>query len=376
MNPFSKLRSTLHWKSRTKPHVSLDGQIYGLLKPFRLPFIMLVVVMMLGTTGYILIDNFPLMDAIFQTGITFTTVGFGEIDEISGPGRVFTITLIIIGFLLFTMSIGIITEVINKGELIKLIKERDMLYKIARLKRHFVICYHNEFTIQVADQLRSSQIPFVIIDPREDLEEIAKHYNYPYFVKAQPHTNEALLKSYISSGKGLITLSDNIADNIATIASVRLYEKEIGKHIPYQIIAKADDQTDEEKLIKLGANSVVTPTKLMAQRVSSMAIRPDMINLIEKFMYSQDSALDMEEILVPKTSWLVLKKIKETHFRDVTNVSIVGIRRKDGIFTSMPGSSETITSNCKLLVVGKAEGIALTKQLINRTKKPKELSYV
>jgi voltage-gated potassium channel len=180
----------------------------------------------------------------------------------------------------------------------------------------------------VADQLRSSQIPFVIIDPREDLEEIAKRYNYPYFVKAQPHTTEALLKSYISSGKGLITLSENIADNIATIASVRLYEKEIGKHIPYQIIAKADDQTDEEKLIKLGANSVVTPTKLMAQRVSSMAIRPDMINLIEKFMYSQDSALDMEEILVPKTSWLVLKKIKETHFRDVTNVSIVGIRRR------------------------------------------------
>jgi voltage-gated potassium channel len=332
--------------------------------------------MMFGAIGYMIIDDFTLMDAIYQTGITFTTVGFGEIAPISYQGQVFTVTLIIIGFLIFTISIGIVAEALKNGQILRLIKERNMLYKIARLKKHFVICYHNEFTAQVAKQLRQSHVPFVVVDPREDMDDIARRYNYPYFVNENPHTNEALLKSFLSSAKGLITLSDNIADNIATIASARLYEKEIGKEYRYHIIAKANNTQDEDKILKLGADKAVIPTKLMAQRVSSIAIRPDMVNLIEKFMYSQDSALDMEEVFVPKKSWLVLRKLKESRFRDVTNVSVVGIRKKDGVFISMPKGDELVTSECKLLLIGKAEGIQLTKQLIHKTQKPKELSYV
>ncbi len=376
MNFISKLKNLLHWEAQPKPHINLNAQIYSLLQPFRLPFILIVLVMMLGTVGYMVIDDFPLMDAIYQTGITFTTVGFGEIAPISDQGRVFTVTLIIIGFLIFTISIGIVAEALKSGELQKLIKERKMLYKIARLKRHFVICYQNEFTIQVADQLKQAHVPFVIIDPGDDIEHVAKKQGYTYYLQAHPHTNEAMLKSFLSSAKGLITLADNIADNIATITSARLYEQEIVKKTPFQIISKANNSGDHEKLKKLGADNTVIPTKLMAQRVGSMALRPDMVNIMERFMYSGDSALDMEEVEVPKRSWLVLKKIKDTHFRDFTNVSIVGIRRKDGVFKSMPSSKELITGQCKLLLIGKAEGISLTKQLINKNKKPKELSYV
>jgi voltage-gated potassium channel len=376
LKTLDKLRTLLHWQPQPKPHIDLNYQIYGLLKPFRLPAILVVLTMMFGAIGYMIIDDFTLMDAIYQTGITFTTVGFGEIAPLSYQGQVFTVTLIIIGFLIFTISIGIVAEALKNGQIFRLIKERNMLYKIARLKKHFVICYHNEFTAQVAKQLRQSHVPFVVVDPREDMDDIAHRYNYPYFVNENPHTNEAMLKSFLSSAKGLITLSDNIADNIATIASARLYEKEIGKEYPYHIIAKANNTQDEDKILKLGADKAVIPTKLMAQRVSSIAIRPDMVNLIEKFMYSQDSALDMEEVFVPKKSWLVLRKLKESRFRDVTNVSVVGIRKKDGVFISMPKGDELVTSECKLLLIGKAEGIQLTKQLINKTQKPKELSYV
>jgi len=376
LKTIDKIRKLLHWQPQPKPHIDLNAQIYGLLKPFRLPFILIVLTMMFGTIGYMVIDDFTLMDAVYQTGVTFTTVGFGEIAPISDQGRVFTVTLIIVGFLIFTISIGIVAEALKNGEILKLIKERSMLYKIARLKNHFVICYHNEFSSQVAKQFRQSHIPFVVVDPSDNLEKIAKKHNYPFFVQADPHTTDAMLKSFLSSAKGLITLSNNIADNIATITSARLYEKEIGKEIPYQIIAKANNSQDEDKLLKLGADKVVIPTKLMAQRVSSIAIRPDMINLIEKFMYSQNSALVMEEVFVPKRSWLVLKKLRESRFRDVTNVSVVGIRRKDGMFISMPKGDEIVTSECKLLLIGKAEGIKLTKQLINKENKPKELSYV
>jgi len=332
--------------------------------------------MLIGTIGYMLIDDFPLMDAIYQAGITFTTVGFGEIQPISDAGRIFTITLIIFGFVVFSIAIGIIAEVVKKGEFQKTAKERKMLYEIARLKQHFVVCYHNEFTIQVTKQLRENHIPFVVVDPREDMEEIAKKYHYPYFVSAHPHTEAGILKSHLSSAKGVITLADNIADNIATIASARLYETEIGRTRKFLIIANAKSLEDEQKLLKLGANKVVTATKLMAQRINAMAARPDMENLLQEFLYKKDTPLDMEEAKVSKTSWLTLKKIKAAHLREIANVTVVGIRQKDGKFIPMPKGDTIIMPESKLLLIGTGKGISKAKKIIRKKEKPEELKYV
>jgi len=107
-----------------------------------------------------------------------------------------------------------------------------------------------------------------------------------------------------------------------------------------------------------------------------MAARPDMENLLEEFLYKSDNPLDMEEIVVPKYSWAVLKKLKETHIRDIANTSIVGITKKDGKFVSMPKGDTLVTSECKLLVIGNQRGIKITKELLSKRVKPKELKYV
>ncbi len=371
-----KIKQFLGWRIAPKPHITLNDEYYSHLAPFRLPFILTVLIMLLGTLGYMIIDNFPLMDAIYQTGITFTTVGFGETQKISDIGRIFTITLIIFGFLVFSIAVGIIAEVVKKGEFQKTVKERKMLYEIARLKYHFVVCYHNEFTIQVTKQLRANHIPFVVVDPREDMEDIGKKYKYPYIVSAEPHTEEGILKSHLSSAKGVITLADNIADNIATIASVRLYEREIGRTRKFLIIANAKSNEDDQKLLKLGADKVVTATKLMAQRINAMAARPDMENLLQEFLYKRDTPLDMEEARVSKTSWLTLKKIKSARFRDVANVTVIGIRQKDDKFIPMPKGDTIIMPECKLLLIGTGEGIRTAKKIIRQKQKPEELKYV
>jgi voltage-gated potassium channel len=371
-----KLKRFLGWRSAPKPHITLNDEYYGHLAPFRLPLILTVLIMLIGTIGYMVIDNFPLMDAIYQTGITFTTVGFGEIKPISDMGRIFTITLIIFGFVVFSIAVGIIAEVVKKGEFQKTAKERKMLYEIARLKHHFVVCYHNEFTIQVTKQLRANHIPFVVVDPREDLEEIAKKHHYPYYVSAEPHTEEGILKSHLSSAKGVITLADNVADNIATIASARLYESEIARGRKYLIIANAKNNEDDQKLLKLGADKVVTATKLMAQRINAMAARPDMENLLQEFLYKKDTPLDMEEAKVSKTSWLVLKQIKVARFRDVANVTIIGVRHKDGKFVPMPKGDTLIMPESKLLLIGTGEGIRKAKKIIRKKVKPEDLKFI
>jgi len=376
MVTINKLKTFLNWRSAPKPHITLNDEYYGHLAPFRPPLILTVLMMLIGTIGYMVIDDFSLMDAIFQTGITFTTVGFGEIAPISDMGRIFSITLIIFGFIVFSIAIGIIAEVVKKGEFQKTAKERKMLYEIAKLKHHFVVCYHNEFTIQVTIQLRANHIPFVVVDPREDMEEVAKKYKYPYFVTAEAHTEEGILKSHLSSAKGIITLAGNVADNIATIASVRLYETEIQRARKYLIIANAQSHEDELKLQKLGADKVVTATKLMAQRINAMAARPDMENLLQEFLYKQDTPLDMEEAKVSKTSWLALKKIKTARFRDVANVTIIGIRQKDNKFIPMPKGDTIIMPESKLLLIGTSKGIYKAKKILRKKEKPEELNYV
>lgn len=378
MKPFKKFLKVLHWKRSPKPHITLNEQFYEQFKPFRIPVILLIMLMMLGTFGYMIIDHFSLMDAIYQTGITFTTVGFGEVAPISQIGRVFTISLIILGFAVFSISLGIIAEVINKGELIAIVKERRMLYKIARLKNHFVLFYHNEYTIHIANELRQSHMPFVVVDTIDNLENVAAEHRYPYYVKADPHTQTTLLKCFLSSAKGAVTLSKNIADNIAQIASIRLYEKEIGrdKYRPFYLLTSAETVSDIDKLKKLGADNVVSPPKLMAQRIGAMAVRPDMENLLEQFMYKRDTPLDMEEILVPRRSWMTLARIKETHLRAIASVSIIGLWQKDGKFIPMPQGDTIITSNSRLLVIGQSKDISLTKRVVRMTQKPEELRYV
>jgi len=376
LNLLERIRKFLNWEIAPKPDKKLLPEVYPHLKAFRLPLILTVFIMLIGTIGYVIIDNFTVMDAIYQTAITFTTVGFGEMVPMSPTGRIFTINLIIAGFAVFSSALGILVAEINKGHIVAILKERRMLYKIARLKKHFVVCYHNDYTIEVTKQLRKHHIPFVVIDPREEIHEWAVEYKYPEYLQAEPHAELAMLKAHLSSAKGMITLSDSIADNIALIASVRLFEKEHSLPRPYYVISAAETMSDVEKLKKLGADTVVSPTKLTAQRVSAMAARPDMENLLEEFLYRSDNPLDMQEIEVPRYSWAVLKKLKETHIRQIANTSVVGIRKKDGKFISMPKGDTLVTSESKLLVIGTQEGIKITKDLLRKRVKPKELKFV
>ncbi len=376
MNLIKKIRLILNWEETPKPDPSILPEIYGKFKAFQLPPILIVVTMMFGTLGYVLLEDFSLMDAIYQTGITFTTVGYGEIAPISDMGRIFTITLIITGFAVFSISLGILVAELNKENIGSIFKERHMLYQIARLKKHFVVCYHNDYTIELTKQLRQNHIPFVVIDPREDIAQLALKHKYPYFLQEEPHTDVAMLKAHMSSAKGLITLSSSIADNIALIASTRLFEQEHKLPRPYYVISSADCDNDIEKLKKLGADTVVSPTKLTAQRIGVMAARPDMENLLEEFLYRTDTPLDMEEIFIPKTSWLVLKKLKESHLRQIANVSVVGVTQQNGKFTAVPKGDMLIMSESKLLIVGTHKGIKMVKELIRLRKKPAELRYV
>ena len=375
MSIFTKVKKAIGWEIRTaKPQYDLNPLIYSQLKPLRLPLILIQIVMMIGTLGYVYLEDYSIMHAIFQSAYTLTNTGFGALNESNFRNEtiVFTVCLMLAGFASLIFAVGIVIDVIANGPLRELLKERKMLYKIARLRRHFVICYHNEYTAQLARQFRENHIPFVVVDPSDQIEQIAKENNYPYFVKEEPYKEIAFLKSHLSSAKGAISLSKNISDNITLIASVRLYEKELGRS-PFLIISNAETQNEKIRLQKLGADKVVATPSLMAKRVSAMAIRPDMENVLDEFLYKRDTPIDMEEIFVKDTSWVVNRELQDLHLRDRLKVSIIGITEEKGKFIQMPKGTTVINTNCKLLLVGSQKGIARAKKIINLTKQPEDI---
>ena len=375
MSIINKIKKSLGWEvRRIKPQYDLNPIIYSQLKPLRLPLILIQIVMMIGTLGYVYLEDYSIMHAIFQSAYTLTNTGFGALNESNFRNEtiVFTVCLMLAGFASLIFAVGIVIDVIANGTLRELLKERKMLYKIARLRRHFVIFYHNEYTIQLARQFRENHIPFVVVDPSDNIEQIAKENGYPYFVKEEPYKEVAFLKSHLSSAKGAISLSKNISDNITLIASVRLYEKELGRN-PFLIISNAETQNEKIRLQKLGADKVVATPSLMAKRVSAMAIRPDMENVLDEFLYKRDTPIDMEEVFVKDTSWVVNRELQELHLRDRLKVSIIGITEEKGKFIQMPKGTTIINANCKLLLVGSQKGIARARKIINLTKQPEDI---
>lgn len=375
MSIFKRIKKALGWEIRSaKPEYDLNPLIYSKLKPIRLPLILIQVVLMIGTMGYVYLEDYSIMHAIFQSAYTLTNTGFGALNEANFKNVtiVFTVCLMLAGFASLIFAVGIVIDVITNGTLRELLKERRMLYKIARLRRHFVIFYHNEYTAQLAKQFNENHIPFVVVDPSDDIEEIAKECNYPYFVKEEPFKEEAFLKSHLSSAKGAISLSKNISNNITLIASVRLYEKELGRS-PFLIISNAETNNEKIRLQKLGADKVVATPSLMAKRVSAMAIRPDMENVLEEFLYKPDTPIDMEEAFVKEDSWVVNRQIKDLHLRDRIKVSVIGITEKKGRFIQMPKGSAVISPGSKLLLVGNQKAISKAKRIINLKKQPEEI---
>ena len=364
-----------HKKSREED-IFLDQALYYELRHFRLPIIITVLTMLFGSLGYVIIDDFSILDAIYQTGITFTTVGFGEIAPISDMGRIFTITLIILGFGVFTLAVGTVVNVATNGEITNIIKVRKMLHSIARVKRHFVLYYLNDYTVEIANNLQRNHIPFIVIDPDPDLEAKAKKLKFPYYFQAEPHTEIAIKRANLGMAKGVITLSEKEADNIALIVSVRLFEKEYRKDRPFQIITSSKSSESAEKLRKLGADSVVVPTKLTAQRISTMAVSPDLENLLESFLYSNDTALDMEEVFIPKYSWVVLKRLQDIRLKTILNVSVVGLRYREGKFLAMPKRDILVTADSYLLLVGKVKDLKHAKKIISKVEPPVELKIL
>ncbi len=329
------------------------------LKELRIPLLLLHFSLSVGTLGYMLLSGGNFIDSIYMTVITIGTIGFGEIAKGTDTpaGRIFTTFLALMGIGVFTTSVTVIVRLFLVGDVLNLIKYIKMLTDIEKLKDHAIVCGYNKTSAWLAEALRKRKIDFVVIDAREEALKYLQLHNIRYFIAEEPFKKTALLSAGIHRAKYLIANMEDEAKNIAVIATARLLVPDRNKLLIY---STAPTDGTAQKLEELGANKVIVPDKLIANRIFSYMLHEAggyVSDLFDRIAYGEEADLEIVELFVQSGSSLVGKKLKEIDLRRVYGVTVIGIRRSDGSLDLTVSGDTQIEEGDTLLLLGKPSNI-------------------
>ena len=308
------------------------------------------VIVAIGSGGFYTIggDEWSIIDSIYMTIITLSTVGFGEVSPLSDLGKLWTVIVIIFGVSGFA---AILYEL--GAELIQMntYRSRTMRKKISRLESHYIICGYGRMGAIIASEFQKKNISFVIIDI-DDSKIIDIQENGYYHIHGDATLDETLINAGIKESKGIVVVLDNDQDNLFVTMSSRNLN-----HDAY-IISRCSKQDTGNKLKRAGANKVVNPYITGGHRMAELLISPNIDDIVT-IEAPDDISVDfsIEEVSVNNFSVLNNKTIGELNIREKFNLSIVAILNKDGTKQLNPGPEINLTSDNKVILVGSLEDI-------------------
>src|SRR3989339_435755 len=181
----------------------------------------LIMMIIIGVSGYVFIEGYSFSDALFMTIITISTVGFREVQPLTEPGKIFTIFLIIFSFGIFAYAVSTFTRYVVDGVFHNFFKINKVRRKIDKVKDHVVICGYGRNGKQAAMELLDHNVPVVIIENKdEEIEKIIED-NRLLFIQGDATRDEVLLSAHIDKAKALITTLPNDADNLFVVLSTK-----------------------------------------------------------------------------------------------------------------------------------------------------------
>lgn len=302
-----------------------------------------------GTIGYLLLeDEFGWIDALYQSVITVSTVGFGEVKELSGASRLFTIVLILLGVSAFTFTFSILGEYVVAGEFRGSVRARKMRTKIAGLKGHTIVCGYGRMGMRIAEEFRSVGQPLVLIDNDSDVIEQMKNSGW-LTVEGDAGDDQALTNANIQNASRLIAATGSDATNLMIALSARTLNPEIF------IVSRADEETNEQKLIKAGANRVVPIYRSTGRRMAQLALRPNAVEFTDIALGDQEIELSIEDLIVEANSPLDGATLEKCTTPEGTNYMVIAVRRKNGALEMTPPVTTMLTANDVIVVFGTRE---------------------
>jgi voltage-gated potassium channel len=317
----------------------------------------MVGIFLIGIIGYSLIENWNFIDALYMTVITLTTVGFSEVKELTIPGRLFTIFLLISGLGIFLYGITTLGGVIIEGELKGIFQKRRMEKLISKLKNHIIICGVGRTGKYIVKEFLKTKTEFICIEKNNArLEELQEELGTNFFYLSDDATkSEVLIKANVKTAKGLITTLPEDKDNLFIILTAKELQPKL------KIISRAIQEDAIDKLYKSGADYVVLSDAIGGLRMASQMIRPHVVNFLDEITKSPKEPIRFEEIELKEDSKLVGKPIKELKDKNLLVLAVKKSQTKDYIFN--PDDEIMLTSGDILIVCTKVEDLEKLRKL-------------
>ncbi|HEY9701801.1 MAG TPA: potassium channel family protein, partial [Allocoleopsis sp.] len=280
-------------------HSSLEQKYQKLQKDLITAGIILAGVVLIGTLWYHFIEKWPWLDSLYMTVITLTTVGFGEIHHLGDRGRVFTITLILMGVITIGYIVNRFTDAIIEGYFKEGIQIQAQKKLVNSLNEHYIICGFGRMGQQIAQEFEAEGISFIIVDSRIGQVEICAEMNY-IAVQGDATLDETLMKVGVEKALCLVAALASDADNLYTILSAKTLNPDI------RAIARASTEEAVKKLQRAGADAVISPYITGGRRMAAAALRPQVMDFVDGILTGTDRSFYMEEFLVNANTCTVI----------------------------------------------------------------------
>ncbi len=307
------------------------------------------VLLSLGTLGYVLIEGWSLMDAFYMTAITLTTIGFGEVQPLSDVGRVFTAGLAFVGIGTFATIASRVVQLLVTSDAIR---QRAMQRRIARLSGHYVIAGYGRLGQRIVRDLVSGGRDVVVIDHRDDRGSELEAAGHPY-VQDDAEEEATLRAAGLERAAGLVLVLPQDAANVF----VALTAREIRGDDLF-IVARTNEQTSLNKLLRAGADKVISPLEIGADRIAQTILRPRVDRFMEQVLGVEALDFDLEEVTIEAGSLLAGSSLAQVDFRKRFNAVVVGVlRAATGEWRFNPDAQLPLETGDALIVLATAEQI-------------------
>lgn len=324
-----------------------------------LSVLLIAFIIMFGASGYMFLEGWSLLDSVYMAIITLTTVGYREVHDLSDGGRIFTIFLIIggVGTVFYALSTG--AKIVLEGELQEVFGRRRLEKKIKEMNEHFIVCGYGRMGKIICRELKDKDVEFVVIERKAEM--FPDKHNI-LVLSGDATKDEILLEAGIEKAKGLITVLPTDAENLFVVLSAR------GLNAKLLIVARAGEEGSEQKLLRAGADRVVSPYHIGGLRIAHTILKPAVVDFIEFATKSGNIDLQMEEILIKEGSKLAGLTLDECGIGRELGIIIVAIRRAGGEMIFNPTFRSSIKPADTLIALGEISKLRMLENMATTSK--------
>jgi voltage-gated potassium channel len=323
-----------------------------------LTILLAVFLVALGTAGYMMIEGWPVLDSLYMTVITLSTIGYGEVNPVSQTGRIFTLFLIVLGVGFFLYVIGNVVQFLVEGR-IRLILGRHKLDKqINQLSNHYIVCGYGRMGRALCRYLIQKGLKFVVLEKSDERVPVM-NTDHVLYVTGEATIEENLSKAGIKRASNLIASLGTDADNVLLVLLAK------GLNPGLYVVARASQNASKKPLYTAGADVVVSPYDVGARRIAHAILRPNVIRFLEYAFADESTDIHIEELPVSENSRLVGVSLKDSGIRHSHNLNILSIIKEDGDMIFNPSADTTFRAGEKVIAVGTMIDLKKMEELLN-----------